>query len=314
MSTVTNRTNLPDVFLRAIKNDPYSSGGAQRSVTQLIGPPRIHQLQQKHKHAITGDAVDQIWSLLGRGVHKVLEQGSDGEDVEERFFAEVNGWVISGACDLQYGSEGGERGRQRLTDADHPLGNAPSAPVTIMDYKVTSVWSVIMNPIGKADWIAQQNMYAYLVELNKPVTVTKIQICAILRDWSSRDAKTMPNYPAAPIIVIDLPLWSPEDRVAYVTERVRAHQNAEMLMALDEPLPFCSKEERWQRGDKWAVLKDGGKRALKVFDSEAEAVDYIGDGTHIEYRPGIPNRCAGNYCSVAPFCEQYQGEIHDGTA
>ena len=32
------------------------------------------------------------------------------------------------------------------------------------------------------------------------------------------------------------------------------------------------------------------------------------DATEIEFRGGEFTRCDGNYCSVAEFCDQYNGE------
>ena len=61
------------------------------------------------------------------------------------------------------------------------------------------------------------------------------------------------------------------------------------------------------------------KRALRVLDTEEEAIKYMEwhkntdsaympkytGGYEIDFRQGEYNRCKGNYCSVADFCQQY---------
>ena len=80
---------------------------------------------------------------------------------------------------------------------------------------------------------------------------------------------------------------------------------------LVQMFPPCSDEETWKRDDAWAVKKKGLKRAMRVFDNEAEAKDFSeaqSVATEIEYRAGEPVRCNGNYCGVAEFCSQFKGE------
>lgn len=60
------------------------------------------------------------------------------------------------------------------------------------------------------------------------------------------------------------------------------------------------------KAEKWAVKKDGGVRAVKVFDTEAEAAALAGEkgkGYNVEYRPGASTRCG--YCGVSQWCEQF---------
>ena len=64
---------------------------------------------------------------------------------------------------------------------------------------------------------------------------------------------------------------------------------------------------------KWALMKDGRKSAVKLFDSETEAMLYKqtakdGDALFIDHRKGEFTRCEGNFCGVAEFCDQYKGD------
>jgi hypothetical protein len=189
--------------------------------------------------------------------------------------------------------------------------------ITIVDYKVTSVWSVIY---GKTEWENQLNCYAYLVNdknaFNKS-NVTNLKICAILRDWSRREAERKPDYPQAPIVFVDIPLWDHEKASKYIIDRMALHQEAQILADVHGDLGLCSNEEMWKKDDTWAVKKKGQKRALRVLDSEEEAIKYIDwhnetdkaytkkTDLEIEFRGGEYTRC-GNYCSVADFCNQYK--------
>tara|TARA_Y100000114_G_scaffold21791_1_gene17563 strand:+ start:1664 stop:2383 length:720 start_codon:yes stop_codon:yes gene_type:complete len=237
---------------------------------------------------MTSDVSDMIWPLFGTAVHHVLETASSDDDVtiEERLFETVNDWVLSGAIDHQ------------RTDGD---------AIRISDYKVTSVWSVIH---GKIEWEYQLNCYAYLVEKAKKMPVKSLQVVAILRDWNRREAGRRPDYPQAPVMTIDVPLWPKAKRRRYVSDRVALHQEAQLAFDLDAELPLCSDEDRWKRGEAWAVKKKGNKRAQRVFDNEASAQEFIGDqeNLEIEHREGEYVRCNGNYCGVATFCSQYTGD------
>ena len=306
---ITNKFGLPQPFVDFIKNDKYNRGDADISVTSLIDSPRVALMRQKHKDEIEIDAIDQIWSLFGTSVHAILERSEDDmfSETEQRLYAEVEGWRLSGAID-----------RQEI--------NKDNGTVSIVDYKVTSVWSVIF---GKIEWERQLNCYAYLCESNyHPIftpfskqkkEVSKLNICAILRDWNRRDAEKKEDYPKTPIVLVDIPLWSKEDREKYIKERINLHQNSQISYDLKGDLPLCSDEERWKKKDSWAVKKKNQKRALRIVDTEEDAIKYLdwhkktdsaytpkySGGYEIEFRQGEYNRCKGNYCSVADFCQQY---------
>lgn len=287
---ITNHTNLPEPVVQALTHSDYTKGDSNRSVTQLIDSPRVRILRKEHADIITSDASDMLWSVLGTAVHKMFEAHQpDGHVVEERLYAEVENWIISGAIDVQRSENDGS--------------------TTVLDYKCTSAWSVIY---GKPEWERQLNFYAWLVEFTKPdAVVNKLQIIAVLRDWQRTKAKMESNYPEAPIVVVDVPLWSVEERDRYVRGRVKLHQDAEFERLTGGALPLCSAEERWKKSDTFAVKKKGNKRAARVFDTEEEALAYMeaNAGMEIEQRVGKPTRCQDDYCGVASFCDQFQGEV-----
>lgn len=284
----TNIFGLPETIARALvkQEEMYNAGKVDASVTQLIQPPQITILRKKHYKEMSRDVSENFWALLGSGVHYLLDLGRTEEMItEERLFLNIDGFTISGGIDVQE-VEG------NYTD--------------IMDYKVTATYSVTNEQGSKDEWHNQLNLYALLVEANKATIVRSLTICAILRDWSGAKAKVDPFYPQAPIQLIDIPVWSRAKRLAYARERIALHREARFNEAMQEPLPQCSREERWMKKEKWAVLKIGGKRAVKVCMSEEEAkalVEEKGDGYHIEYRPGVSTRCG--YCGVSKWCDQF---------
>lgn len=299
MSKITNKHNLPDPVFRALTEDNYSRGASNRSVTQLIDAPRQQILTAEHDDEITYDASEMIWIILGKAVHHIFEQYAIGRNIAEtRMFAEVNGWTISGASDLQIIEEDGG--------------------ITIVDYKCTSVWSVIYD---KADWHSQQNLYGWLVDQNFDLPVKRLRICAILRDWKNSEMLKNNEYPKVPLMLIDIPLWTQERREAYIQERVQIHQDAEFERLTGGDLPPCTPEERWMRPTTYAVMKNKNKRALKVEETLADAEQWIVDwyAKHIGSkdklkvveRIGKPVRCADGWCRVSHLCDQYQGELDD---
>ena len=298
---ITNKFGMPQPFVDFAINDKYSKGKADISVTSLIDSPRVRVMKDVYDEDVEIDAVDMVWALFGTAVHSVLEQSNSSKDIitEERLYSKLNGWILSGALDRQ----------EIINDV-----------TTIIDYKVTSVWSVIY---GKIEWERQLNCYAWLCRDKHKLTnhkVGSLKICAILRDWNRRDADKKENYPKAPIVFVDIPMWDEEVTHKYISDRLSLHQEAQVGYDLNNELPLCSDEEMWKKNDTWAVKKKGQKRAMRVLDSEEEAIKYMDwhketekayvkkTDLELEFRGGEYTRC-GNYCSVADFCNQYKERI-----
>jgi len=97
---LTNKLGLPRSIENAVRNDPYSRGNADISVTGLIGPPRKRQLEIQFFDQITEDVSERIWALWGQIGHGILERAGDGDAIhEKRLFIERYGWIISGSFD-----------------------------------------------------------------------------------------------------------------------------------------------------------------------------------------------------------------------
>ena len=288
---ITNKFNVPETLVALATRDYYTKGKSDYSVTEIISPPRIQRLRRKHFEEIEQDVSDMLWMLLGTALHVVAERSEVlGHTNEERLSAGINGIILSGAIDLQKDEADG---------------------VTITDYKFTSAWA-LMN--DKPEWEQQQNIYKYLVERVKKKPVKGLKICALIRDWSRRDAQNKPDYPQAPIQVIDIPMWTFDRTEAFIKERVEMHRDSKVSADWGDELPLCSEEERWVRPTTYAVKKDGRKTAIRVFDTQDEADALLKempekDKGFIEIRKGEAVRCTGNFCGVSQWCNQYQNEL-----
>ena len=284
---ITNHADLPAAIVEAVRNDPYNPGRCDISVTRLIGPPQIRVLEREHDAELTEDASDRIWSLVGQIGHGILERANVLPDLaERRLFANLEGWTISGQFDR--------------------LVLLPDG--TLQDYKFTSVWAV--QDGVKPEWEAQLNVLRWLAHANDYPLIRRLQIVAILRDWSRGKARAGGNYPPQQVKVLPVPVWSEYDTEAYVRERVRLHQAADAAARAGEPLPECTEAERWARPTTYAVRKPGRKSAVRVLDTEAAARELAAQtqSGYVETRRGESIRCA-DYCAVAAFCAQRRAEL-----
>jgi hypothetical protein len=161
----------------------------------------------------------------------------------------------------------------------------------------------------KEEWVQQLNIYKWLVETVKRKKVCGLKICAFIRDFSRHEKKD--GYPIANIVNIDIPMWDSVTTETYIRERLEMHRNAKMAHDFGEELQPCSDEERWQSETIYAVKRDGRKTAIRVFKTIEEATELAEkEKGYVETRKGEPKRCTGNFCGVAQWCEQYQGEIN----
>ena len=286
---ITNKHNVPETLVALASREYYSKGKSDYSVTEIISPPRIQRLRRKHHDEMEQDVSEMLWSLLGSALHVVAERGQhEGYTTEERLYAEIDGVILSGAIDIQKSTPEG---------------------ILITDYKFTSAWALRQD---KFEWEAQQNIYAWLVRKVKKTPVVGVQICALIRDWSRREAAVKADYPQAPIQVIDLPLWDMDRTATYITERLNAHRESKVAADWETELPFCTEDERWMRETQYAVKREGRKTAIRVFDNEQEAKDLAEkEKGFVEIRKGEAIRCTGNFCGVNQWCSQYQASLKD---
>ena len=298
--------NLPRSIVYALESQNYDKGKSDYTVTELISPAFQNALKQAHSAYIKEDASDRIWALLGSSVHYIIEQAHKNEEnsfAEKRIYMPFMDKTISGQFDL-------------FQDG------------ILTDFKVTSAWAIKDGP--KDDWIAQLNLLDLLLNFQRGIRVEKLQIVAILRDWSDTTRKKNPDwYPRKPIKVLDIEMWDRKTQKAYLQDRIEKHEDVRFYLTgkgadrwkdVWEGL-VCTPEERWRKPHTWAVMRHGQKRALKLYkeheymNAEQQASDFCDhkneegqkgeEEYYVQYRPGEDTRCE-SYCPVSNHCPYYQ--------
>lgn len=281
---ITNKLNLPKQFEK-IAQDFYVYKDRQFSATAILGSIRELLLKKRHNEEIEVDCSDLLYALFGQALHTMMEKYGENENefTEEYLIEELpNGYKLSGRFDL--------------FDAENK---------TLTDYKTCSVWSIIY----KSDyekWKKQLLIYAWLLK-KAGFECDKGIIIAMTRDWSKSKAKYDPNYPQSQVSKIEFKFTDKdyEDIESFIFSRFKEIEYYETVS--DEKLPLCTDEERFNSGNKYAIMKKGNKRAVKIFDSIEEANEMVtkDENYYIETRPGEDRKCL-DYCNVCQFCDYYK--------
>lgn len=263
----------------------YERGAADFTVTELSKPAQMRALERANEGKLETDVASIVDLVIGKAVHLFFETALralniKGISFEERVTAEykLNGkiYTVSGQYDAYDNNE-----------------------ETLWDFKVTKAYAAQMGP--KEDYVAQLNTYAENLRRSGKANPKRLRNLYIVKDWDRREILKDPSYPKTPLFIMDIELKPSSEATAWVLSRIAEHTG--------EVIPDCTKEERWERPEKWAAKKAGAERATKLFDTYDEVADFAqARGLKIEHRPGERMRCA-NYCSAAPFCSSYQDSL-----
>ena len=279
---VSNRLNLPAAFVNAVSVRRHNEPGCFSATTLNKGCKEII-LSDRHFDEITVDAADSVWAVWGTAVHALLESQPDNNFHEEYFKVPVSNSYVTGQVDSY--------------DMEHGVIN---------DWKTASVYKVMKADFS--DWYKQGMTYAWLLKQNG-LDVRRCRFIALLKDHSMTKAETDSSYPQAPVFTYEFEV-TPEELEqagARITAKVKDIEAAELLG--DDDIAPCTPEERWADGDKWAVMKNGRKTAVRVFDTEIDAENCageLGNSHYVEHRPAVSRKC-GKYCLCKDFCNFYRG-------
>ena len=284
---LTNSMGLPAPFVSAAESDHRYTPG-RYSVTALLKGAREAVLQRRHDDEIEQDVADMVWAVFGSAVHSILEQSQETDTQLKENYLVVDmpgGYQLSGIFDLYDDATG-----------------------TVTDYKTASVWKAIIGDTG--EWRRQVLCYCWMLR-RIGLNASRGEIVAMLKDHSQRDALVKADYPKHPVVKFS---WDfTEADIAecgrWLEERFAAIAEAEALP--DSELPLCTPEERWLKGECWAVRRDGLKRAAKLHDTEEAALadakartEREGKTYVVDHRPGEDTKCL-RYCSAREFCSHY---------
>lgn len=285
----TNVLNLPQPFVDAVSRK-YKYTEKRYSVTTVLGGTCEAILSRRHYDEMTEDVCENVWMLFGSAVHKILEESkeTDSQLKENWVSAEVgNGYTISGIFDLY--------------DDDTK---------TVTDWKTCASWKITFGDFS--DWRTQTLAYCWILR-QMGFDACHGEIVALIKDHSQRKARFEPDYPKFPVYKIG---W---DFTEEDFEKIELHIKEWFdMVAVEEAKPDdelvpCTPEQRWHKDDKWAVMKKGAKKALKLWDNPDAAWEMAaqknktakGMPYYVEFRVGEDSKCEG-YCSVAQFCPYYR--------
>lgn len=281
---ITNKDNLPEAIVNLCSTERHTPKGTYSATTLLKGVREI-LLSSRHFEEIEKDVSDMIWAIWGTAVHALLEEQETEGIKEERLTIEMLGRKVSGQIDHHNPETG-----------------------VINDYKTASVWKILFGEFE--DWEKQILIYAYLIFKAKNVKMTRGRITALLKDHSKTDAKRRADYPRSPAYIhqfkiTDEKLDEIEDFIINKITEIKLNEEVE-----DDKLPLCTPEERWASEDKWAIMKEGRKSAVKLHDTEESAKQHllVLDSKHyIQHRQGASRKCP-DYCDAKDFCSQWAEE------
>jgi len=294
---ITNKFGLPEPYYRSCLHDNHPRFGWDSfSVTELMKGTREIVLNRRYYEELEMDCVDMIWTVFGTAVHSVMEgHESENELAEERISMEV-------PC--------GEYGIRKVSGG-FDLYNGDTKILT--DYKTTGVFSCQMKlqEGNESDWAKQLRVY-WLILQKAGFPVKGVRNTVFLKDWSKTQARRDRSYPQKPILNIDYDFGNvfrsdvAADMIADLSYKIQ--EILQYKDALEEEIPICTPEQRWERDECWAIMKTGRKSAVKrhfrKFDAEQHLAS-LGAGHYIEHRPGVPVKCM-DYCNCADKCSFYK--------
>lgn len=282
---ITNKYNLPQALVDAVKGDEHERNEFNYGVTTLLRPVREVLLERRHSNEIELDVSDCINKLFGTAFHSLIEKhDKTGMSELELEQAVIDNYKLVGRLDL-YNEE----------------------QQAVIDYKTATCWKIIYKDFE--DWRKQGLMYAWLC-YKRGLVVKQIIFYAFLKDWTARDKRQadLKNsyYPDAQVYTYTLNVTIDDliEIEKWINLRFENLITAKQLD--DDDIPPCSDEECWYTGDKYAVYnKVTDSKAQRVFDTKQEAQDYVTNkGGVVVYRKGQYRKCQ-DYCEVCNFCKYY---------
>lgn len=330
MTVLTNRNGLPQPLVDALKADKFKVQG-DFSVGALIDAPQINVLKKAHSWDLEQDVSESLWMLLGQAVNTILDKAHVKDKRKQAFFTvietikdesvkysptdkEALQALVSKLLSLMVKFFPETESRYVWENTLHYEYNGKTIYGTfnlydkidkrLIEYKVCSVYTY-MYPESREKWIAHNNVLAFMLR-KADFEVNSIEVVAIFKDWSvSKLGFSKGDYPTEQFMIIPQPVVAHDKMERYIHGKMDQH-----IAALNGNVPECNGKDKWSVNDEWVVRKPGMKNALRKFNKEEEAKDFITNNQHqyeqalfIQIRPGESKRCA-TYCPVKDFCQQ----------
>lgn len=336
-------------LIDALINDDYdlkSKPSNVYSLTEVIAAPKEKVLWRRHEDEITIDVSDRLHTLLGSAKHYILEQSNkqNGRLSEERLYIDTTTGDVHTLPDPKKGESIKEQLKAcKWYSESHyyvscKIDVYDHTQECLEDYKGSSVYKAKRE--CDPTWEAQVNCGGYGMRMIG-FLVNRVRVVLLPGDWSAAKRKEAERSAEAKGVACDYPpikakefnnirVWSDEECITYLRGRVKLHVAASKLK--DDDIPVCTPEERWYKGDSYAIMKKGNQKATKVVKGEdyedaeeakrtAEILlqQYMDerkkktDEYFIEFRPGNDGHCNGDvrYCHVCQWCNYWQQTYKD---
>ena len=143
------------------------------------------------------------------------------------------------------------------------------------------------------------------------MNVRHIRFIALLKDHSKTEAKRRADYPQSPVYIYEFDVLPDELTGIEALIKAKVLEVSCNADKADDEIAGCTPSERWSTDPKFAVMKEGRKTAVKVCDTEEEALNFIEelekdkDKHFVEERKGVDKKCE-DYCPCAAFCSYYK--------
>lgn len=278
---ITNNANLPQAFVSFVSNVRHNGKKTISATTLLQGDKQI-VLTDRHFDEIEEDAADMVWASFGSAFHLLMEKQNDNTFKEEAFEVSIADWKVTGRVDSY--------------DLENEI---------LVDWKTASVWKVIYNDFE--DWRRQGLVYAWLMKQNG-LNVRRCCFVALLKDHSKSDAKRKPDYPQKPVYIYEFDVTEEALKETENFIKNKVLSVSQSYEKTDDEIVPCSSEERWETLTKWAVMKEGRKTAIRVFENREDAellLKSLNGGHFLEERKGESKKCI-DYCPCCEFCNFYK--------
>lgn len=281
---VTNNLNLPEGFVKAVDINRHCKEGTISATTLLHGI-KSTILTDRHWDEMEVDVSDNIWAIWGTAVHALMEKEGENEVTEELLSYPVSNIKVTGRLD-----------------------NYDMKKKIISDYKTASVWKIKFEDFD--DWKKQGLIYAWLLKKNGFET-KKCRFIALLKDHSQTEAVRDSSYPQSPVYIYEFDVTEKDIEEIEIFIKGRVKEYEDNISLSDDDIKACTPDERWEVPGKFAVMKKGVKKAVKLFDDKKEAEKYAGDyDYYVEERKPEYKKCK-NYCSCNKFCNFYKENVNE---
>jgi len=301
---------LPKEVFQLITENEYEKPNevAFCSVTDLLRTPKEFWLKRKYAEGLKVGASNFIESIYGTIWHLGFETMYNKKkfntyEQETRMYFKILvddiPYIIAGKPDLYNKEE-----------------------KSLKDFKETSVWTII-NGSRIDHWEKQLNIYAYCMnygfwtdenieirneELLETRQVDSLSILYKCRDWRKGENIRNEDYPSK-VGEINIRMYLKSETEELIANLIREKVKYQYYNVDD--IPECVMEERWQNPEQYAVMKKGGKRAVRVCATKGQAFGVMKQSNHphselyIQVRESEPTKCK-DYCLYAEYCNWYK--------